>query len=67
MAFLQSRKVNAETILVGVVGVTGSGKSSFIKRVTGRKDIIAVNGSDSGKSMSTSRILVHFSNPGHSN
>jgi ribosome biogenesis GTPase A len=26
-------------VLIGIVGVTGSGKSSLIKTVTGRKDV----------------------------
>jgi ribosome biogenesis GTPase A len=35
-------------IVIGVVGVTGSGKSSFIQRLTQRADIETGDGPDSG-------------------
>lgn len=37
-------------VVVGVVGVTGSGKSSLIKRITECEDIIPADGVSSGKS-----------------
>lgn len=36
-------------VFIGVVGVTGSGKSTFIHRVTGCKDIIVADGLQSGE------------------
>lgn len=36
-------------VFIGVVGVTGSGKSTFINRVTGCKDIIVADGLQSGE------------------
>lgn len=38
-------------VLIGIVGVTGSGKSSLIKKLTEREDILVGDGSDSGKSL----------------
>ncbi|KAG9660846.1 hypothetical protein KCU64_g2942, partial [Aureobasidium melanogenum] len=38
-AFKESFKESADDIVVALMGVTGSGKSTFIKRVTGRQDI----------------------------
>lgn len=34
-----ANSASQDEILVAVVGVTGSGKSSFIKRVTGNEEI----------------------------
>lgn len=45
-----SWSTNANEVVIGVVGVTGSGKSSFIKRVTQRNDIRTSTDTESGKS-----------------
>jgi ribosome biogenesis GTPase A len=48
----EQRRIEASTrpeqIVIGVVGVTGSGKSSFIQRLTQRADIEIGDGPDSG-------------------
>ncbi|KAH0202371.1 hypothetical protein KCU99_g4611, partial [Aureobasidium melanogenum] len=38
-SFKESFKESADDIVIALMGVTGSGKSTFIKRVTGREDI----------------------------
>lgn len=44
-----SWSTNANEVVIGVVGVTGSGKSSFIKRVTERSDILTSTDTESGE------------------
>lgn len=44
----QSFEESADAIVIAVLGVTGSGKSTFIKTVTGRKDVIVGNKLTSG-------------------
>ena len=44
-----SWSTSTNDVVVGVVGVTGSGKSSFIKRVTQCADIVVGDGIESGK------------------
>jgi ribosome biogenesis GTPase A len=48
----EQRSIEASTrpeqIVIGVVGVTGSGKSSFVQRLTQRADIEIGDGPDSG-------------------
>jgi ribosome biogenesis GTPase A len=46
-----SWSTNINEVVIGVVGVTGSGKSSFIKRVTQRSDIRTSTDTESGKSI----------------
>lgn len=35
-----SLKPSQDEILIGVLGVTGSGKTTFISKATGRKDLV---------------------------
>lgn len=43
------RKTAPEDIIIAVMGMTGAGKSKFIKTVTGRTDIVVGDRLDSGK------------------
>jgi ABC-type Mn2+/Zn2+ transport system ATPase subunit len=43
-------------VFIGVVGVTGSGKSSLIKRVTGCDNVVVFDGLRSGNSFKISFI-----------
>lgn len=41
-------KDHRKLVYIGVVGITGSGKSSLIQRVTGHEDILVADGLESG-------------------
>lgn len=40
-------------IVVAVMGVTGAGKSSFIRRLTGNDEVVVGNGLQSGRTLSS--------------
>lgn len=42
-------KIEDGRVIVAVMGVTGSGKSSFIRKMTGREDIVVGDSLSSGE------------------
>jgi ABC-type lipoprotein export system ATPase subunit len=62
----QNASVESE-IIIAVMGQTGSGKSRFIKQITGSDEITVGHGLHSGQSASTDRnvclLLKYYRNP----
>jgi hypothetical protein len=59
-SFAQSSESNPEKdVVIAVMGVTGAGKSTFIKTVSRRNDVVVGDSLSSGSSTSPSQCYIH--------
>ena len=49
-----------EDVIIAFMGITGSGKSSFIKALTGRTDIVVGDGLESSAYLHGLHLIPHF-------